>query len=255
MINPLSGTLLLTSFLLAPIFIAGNHAAASTTVLTTGMMVWEDTLSRSKAAPAAEPEKDNATVYYDTLRLKNYGLSKQVLAHALKGYRYMQQHGWVDRPGILTICDFSQSSRRKRLYIIDLRNYKLLLNTYVAHGKNSGAEYAKYFSNEPESNKSSLGFYITSSTYYGSCGYSMHLRGMERGFNDNAYERDIVMHGSDYVGEEYLRSSQFMGRSFGCPAVPARHHKRIIDQIKNGSCLFIYHPTKQYLNKSRIINS
>lgn len=252
-VNPVSAGLLLVCFMLTPILQAGTSPASN--------KVPVNIPASSNIAPAAEAGPKNASPpnmasrYYDSMRLQKFGLSRAAWEYAIKGYHYLLNRGLVDKPGIITVCDFSQSSGRKRLYVINLNTYKVVMNTYVAHGKNSGGEYANSFSNVPESNKSSLGFYITHHTYTGSCGYSLRLKGFDRGFNDNAFERDIVMHGSDYVGEKYLRNSSQMGRSFGCPAVPMAQHKKIIDLIKNGTCLFIYHPTKKYLKGSRIINS
>jgi L,D-transpeptidase catalytic domain len=254
LINPVPGALIV-SLLLSPFLLAGTNPVHVHEATAPAVVSFNTSFNVIEPAPPIEMEKAATAVYYDSLRLQKIGLSKTAFEYAMKGYRYMRDRGWINRPGIMTICDFSQSSRRKRLYVVDLRSYRVVLNTYVAHGKNSGGEYANSFSNTPESNKSSLGFYLTSATYYGNCGYSLRLKGFDRGFNDNAYDRDIVMHGSDYVGEDYLRNSNAMGRSFGCPAVPAKYHKKIIDFIKNGSCLFIYHPSKQYLRKSRIINS
>jgi hypothetical protein len=191
----------------------------------------------------------------DSLHLDTKGLSKQVLEYALKGYNYLEKKGLIYKNPILSICDFSQSSKNKRLYIIDVQNKKLVLNTYVAHGKNSGAEYARSFSNAPESLKSSLGFYLTRNTYSGSHGLSLKIDGLEKGFNDKANKRNIVVHGSDYVGTDFLQANACCGRSYGCPAVPSAESSFVINTIKDGSCLFIYHPTKTYLKKSRILNS
>lgn len=195
-----------------------------------------------------------AIVLYDSLQLENKGLSIKTLAYALKGYHYLQTKGLLLNQRILSICDFSQSSKKKRLYIIDVDSKKLVLNTYVAHGKNSGAEYARSFSNAPESLKSSLGFYVTANTYLGGHGLSLKIAGMERGFNDKADARNIVVHGSDYIGPD-LSSNLKAGRSYGCPAVPEKQTALVINAIKNGSCLFIYHPTKQYISHSKILNS
>ena len=122
-----------------------------------------------------------------------------------------------------------------------------MINTYVAHGRRSGGEYAKSFSNRWSSHKSSLGFYVTEMTYTGKHGYAMKIHGLEKGFNDKADRRNIVIHGSKYVGEEFLQSNKFNGRSFGCPAVPNADVKEVIEDMKGGSCFFIYHPTKKYL--------
>lgn len=192
---------------------------------------------------------------YDSLKLASAGLSKQVFEYAMKGFEYLKAKGKIDNTNIITIADLSKSSRKKRLFVIDLKNYKVLFNTYVAHGMNSGQEFAKYFSNIPESNKSSLGFYETSSTYNGKNGYSLHLVGLEKGINDNAYNRDIVIHGADYVNESLIHAQGYIGRSQGCPAVPEKQHKKIIDKIKNGTCLFIFGEDKNYFKRSAVLKS
>ena len=154
---------------------------------------------------------------------------------------------------ILSIIDFTKSSSEKRLYVIDLKNEELTFNTVVAHGKRSGSVYARSFSNNPKSLKSSLGFYVTGNTYSGSNGYSLKLQGCERGINDRAMSRAIVMHGASYINEEKIEGKA-NGRSFGCPAVPEGLHRDIIDKIKNGNCLFIYYPDKNYLKRSKFLN-
>ncbi len=198
---------------------------------------------------------DNSSSLYTALQLEELGLSKKVFDHAWKGYQHLLERKKIANPGYLTICDFSQSSRQKRLYLIDITNQEVVLNTYVAHGRNSGLEYATKFSNRPESLQSSLGFYVTQQTYIGEHGLSLRIEGLEHGFNDKAYQRAIVVHGADYIGENRLQSSSFMGRSYGCPAVPAKESTTLINTIKNGTCLFIYHPSKNYLLGSKILNA
>lgn len=192
---------------------------------------------------------------YDALKLKSFGLTKAAFEYAFKGYSYLQQKGMLARASVLTICDFSQSSRRKRFFVIDIDQQKVLINTYVAHGRKSGSEYARSFSNSPDSHMSSLGFYKTESTYYGGHGLALKIEGLESGFNDKAESRNIVVHGSEYVSGSFIKNNPFNGRSFGCPAVPAHEVNNVINTIKNGSCLFIYHPTKNYLTRSKILNS
>lgn len=190
---------------------------------------------------------------YDELHLATTGLSEKAFDYAYKGYQYLTKKQKLINTDILAICDFSQSSNKKRLYILDLVNNKILLTSYVAHGRGSGAEYARQFSNRSRSHQSSLGFYITSSTYYGEHGLSLRLCGLEPGFNNLAMRRNIVVHGAPYISDQYLNSNQFMGRSYGCPAVPESDCAEIIDLIKNGACFFIYHPTKKYLQSSKIL--
>jgi hypothetical protein len=191
---------------------------------------------------------------YDSLQLNIDGLSKHAYDLAIKGFKKLKQAGELANDSVLSIIDFSQPSSSKRLYVLDLKNYKILFNTYVAHGKNSGKEWAQSFSNQPHSYKSSLGFYITGDTYNGNNGYSLKLEGVEKGVNDKAYHRAIVIHGAEYVDESYIESQGYIGRSEGCPAVPVRLHKPIINTIKEGSCLFIYHPDKRYELHSRVLN-
>jgi L,D-transpeptidase catalytic domain len=195
------------------------------------------------------------TNLYQEFDLKEVGLNKKAFEYALKGYYYLLDHHWLNKSNILSIVDLSQSSRNKRFYVLDLDQKKVLVNTYVAHGRNSGKEFAQTFSNNPSSHKSSLGFYVTQGTYMGNNGFSLRIRGMERGFNDRAVGRNIVVHGSQYVGPDFLDMNQFCGRSYGCPAVPADESETIIDLIKEGTCLFIYHPTKKYTARSKILNN
>jgi len=175
-------------------------------------------------------------------------LSEQAFDYAYKGYQHLLEKNMISQPGYLTICDFSQSSKQKRLYIIDIDSDKVVMNTWVAHGHNSGGEYATRFSNRASSRQSSLGFYITRNTYVGEHGLSLRMEGLEPGFNDRAYRRAIVIHGADYIGKGST------GRSYGCPAVPRKESKTIINTIKDGTCLFIYHPQKKYLQTSKILN-
>lgn len=203
----------------------------------------------------AETEADEIEAEYYNMNLSALGLSKAAFSYAMKGFNYLVQQGKLSKDNIISIADFSQPSSRKRLFVIDLNNLRVLYNTYVAHGVNSGREYANQFSNQPESNKSSLGFYETKSTYQGGNGYSLRLEGLERGINDNANRRDIVIHGAGYVDESLIRSQGYIGRSWGCPALPEKLHKPIIDKIKNGTCLFIYSTDNAYLKKSKIINA
>ncbi len=197
---------------------------------------------------------NQATSLYDSMHLAYTGLNQEAFKYAWRGYHNLLKKGLLNRTGVLSICDFSQSSRKKRLYVIDVRHKKLLFRTYVAHGQNSGAEYASSFSNLAESGKSSLGFYVTGKTYYGRNGLSLKIRGVDKGYNDQACKRNIVLHGSTYICGQYLRSFGQMGTSLGCPAIPAPLSPRIIRIVKNGSCLFIFHPTKKYLAESKVIN-
>jgi hypothetical protein len=217
------------------------------------VMSFASAANASVAVPVITTTTSTTSSLYTTLDLQSKGLSIEAFNHAWKGYQKLIKNKVISNDTYLTICDFSQSSRKKRLYLIDVANNELVMNTYVAHGRNSGLDYATKFSNTPESLQSSLGFYITKQTYTGEHGLSLKVQGLEPGFNDKAFERAIVIHGADYIGSERAKSA-FMGRSYGCPAIPAKESKTLINKIKNGTCLFIYHPTKKYLLGSKILN-
>ena len=192
---------------------------------------------------------------YSALNLSQKGLSAEVLEFALQGLRRLEAGGKLRNPGILTIIDFSQSSKNKRLYVIDLLHKALLFNTYVAHGRNTGEEFASHFSNVSGSCKSSLGFYITQKQIMGSTvGLALMLEGVEKGFNDNAVNREIVMHGAQYATENFIKKTGRLGRSFGCPSLPPAMIKPVLETIKEGSCLFIYQNDKLYLSHSALLN-
>ncbi len=188
--------------------------------------------------------KKTASVY-DSLHLAGHGLSRQAYDYAVRGFNRLADKGLLKNDSVITIVDFDQPSYNKRMYILDIKNYKILFRTWAAHGKNTGRETANSFSNSPNSHKSSLGFYITEQTYNGENGYSLKLMGMEKS-NCNAQKRAIVLHGAPYVSQRTIESMGFIGRSHGCPAVPTELSKPIINTIKNGSCLFIYN--KAYLS-------
>lgn len=205
--------------------------------------------------PAPVESKINSQLFiYDSLQLDNLGLSKQAFIDGLKGYYYLLSEGKLNNDNIISIADFSLPSTQKRLFIIDLENHKLLFNTYVAHGRNSGKEYANHFSNRPESKMSSPGFYVTLNTYYGDNGLSLRLEGEEKGINDNALRRAIVIHSADYVSEKTVQNLGYLGRSLGCPAIPENVAQPIIQTIKEGSCFFVYCKNQKYISRSSLLH-
>lgn len=192
---------------------------------------------------------------YLDLEQKNFEKPElQSFITAFKGYHKLKAEGKIIKD-VLTIIDFTQSSTDKRMWVIDMVKNEIIFQTVVSHGRNSGKEYANDFSNKPESFKSSLGFYKTAETYMGKHGISLRLDGLEKGINDNARKRDIVIHGADYASESLGDKQGYLGRSLGCPALPLGIHKKIIDFIKDESCLFIYHgDNAEYARKSALID-
>jgi hypothetical protein len=223
--------------------------------LNTAGTVAPVTMAGNALPPQLMLDNNAVNNLYDSLRLSSMGLARQVFEYAMKGFQQLSATGKLANTSVISIIDFTKSSAKKRLYIIDLKNYKVLFNTYVAHGMNSGQEFARQFSNIPESNKSSLGFYQTADTYVGKHGYSLRLRGVEKGINDNVHKRDIVLHAADYVSESTINAKGYIGRSHGCPAVPERLHKPIIEKIKNGSCLFIFGEDRNYIRRSAMLKN
>jgi len=208
-----------------------------------------------KAGSEIIPAIDEKQEVYSLLHLADMGLSSEAFKFAVKGFERLKKEGKLLNESVLTIIDFSQSSNNKRMYVIDLARKALLFNTYVAHGRNTGDEFAEKFSNIPGTFQSSLGFYLTENMAIGSkVGLSLILKGLEKGFNDKAREREIIIHGADYATEEFIQKHGRLGRSYGCPSLPPDLIKPVAETIKGGTCLFIYRHDDNYLRKSSVLN-
>jgi L,D-transpeptidase-like protein len=242
--------ILLVATLASVLFIFGTakKSSARKKVITNSAAVSAKTTANTN-------NTSNAAALFSELHLDSAGLNPTAFSSAMEGFQKLDAKGVVRKDDIITIVDFSQPSTQKRLYVVDLDNKQILFNTLVAHGRNSGGLWAKSFSNKASSLKSSPGFYLTEDTYLGDNGYSLRLDGLEKNINDNAHSRAIVMHGAPYVDPSAVKSLGFLGRSWGCPAVPESQHKAIINAIKGGTCLFIYSPDKSYQQRSTVLNS
>ncbi|MDR7371817.1 murein L,D-transpeptidase catalytic domain family protein [Flavobacterium aquidurense] len=191
---------------------------------------------------------------YNTLNTNSFQLPElKTFSEALKGFYLLKEKGKIQKD-ILTLIDFSLSSNTKRLWVIDLATNTILFQSLVAHGRNTGEEYASAFSNSDSSYKSSLGFYSTGEIYQGKHGASLRLDGLENGVNDHARGRGVVMHGADYVSESFIRNNKRLGRSQGCPAIPFELTNKIIQTIKDKSCLYIYHPSRSFAMEEKLIS-
>lgn len=175
-----------------------------------------------------------AKMMYEQLELEN------VVGLPAFSEAYLNYKKYGEEQNMFTLIDFTKPSVEKRLCVVNLKDRKVLFRSHVAHGRNSGENYAVSFSNEPGSYKSSLGWFRTGSTYQGKNGYSLLLDGLERGINDKAKERAIVIHGAKYADPAVLKKQARLGRSLGCPALPTAVSKEIIDTIKNGTLVYIY---------------
>lgn len=188
----------------------------------------------------------------DKISSQTSNLNPKVLQLGLVAYEHARQQG-LDKQHIITIIDYSAPSTEKRLWVIDLNRTKVLYNTLVAHGMNSGDDYARHFSNEPRSDETSIGVYLTGQTYDGEHGYSMKLYGLDNGFNNNAYERGIVMHSAWYVNEDMADKLGRIGRSWGCMALSQRVEPKVVSTIKNGTIILAYYPERSWLHSSRFL--
>jgi len=186
---------------------------------------------------------------YNTANLQQSGMELSVFQKAFTGYLNLKLNNKLHSVNYLTVVDFTKSSREKRMWIIDLINKTLVLNTWVAHGQGSGDDIANRFSNNNESHQSSLGFYLTDDVYFGKHGRSLRLDGLEAGINSAARARGIVIHAADYVSQSTINQIGRLGRSFGCPAVSPELSNQIINTIKGGSLLYINGDDSHYLSK------
>lgn len=173
---------------------------------------------------------------------------------AITGFQTLIENEKDINRNLLTVIDYTKPSTEKRLFVIDIEKKEVLIKTLVSHGKNSGLNYATAFSNKIHSYMSSIGFYLTGTTYTGRHGYSLRLEGLENEYNSNAYKRAIVIHPANYVSDDYIRKYGRIGRSYGCPALPPKENDRIINLIKQKTCLFIYYPDDKYLASSGFLN-
>ncbi len=180
-------------------------------------------------------------------------LKEEVLSSAITSLRCAEKAGYTGTRHY-SVIDYSLPSTEVRYWLFDLEKEELVLKELVAHGKNTGANRAKHFSNTPGSKQSSLGLFQTDTVYHGRNGYSLRLHGLEEGFNDKALDRAIVMHGAPYVSESFAKKHGRLGRSWGCPAFREEVAKEIIDTIKHGELVFIYFPDKKWLEESRFLH-
>ncbi len=176
-----------------------------------------------------------------------------VFEMALNAASCAVKSGAANAPSTLTVIDYSKPSSERRLWVFDLKSRELLYEELVAHGQGSGANMATAFSNDNETHQTSLGLFRTDTTYVGKNGYSLRLDGLDRGVNDRARERAIVMHGAPYVSAEFVKKTGRLGRSWGCPAISAEVAKHMIDRVKGGGLIFAYYPDKEWLKTSKYL--
>jgi hypothetical protein len=219
----------------SPVFLLATFLALGASPATAAGGAERPAAARPEAARAAA-----ASALPVSIRSLTDGPREVVLKAAMSAYSKALKQGAVAREGVLTIIDYTLPSTEPRLWVVDLLKGQVLYRELVAHGRESGVNVAKKFSNKSGSFMSSLGLFVTDESYMGQNGYSMRLRGLEKGVNDRAYERAIVMHGADYVDEGMAQALGRLGRSLGCPAVRLDIAASLIDTIKDGTVMFAY---------------
>lgn len=202
--------------------------------------------------PITGKHSENSIKLYNLLNDKD--LKFEVFEKALNGYNKLLKDKKIQNSDFLTVIDLSLSANKNRFFLIDFKLNKIIHKSKVAHGRNSGGEFAKHFSNKIGSYQSSIGFYKTAETYKGKHGLSLRLDGLENS-NSNARKRAIVIHSADYVSDLFIKKYGRLGRSLGCPSLPKEGFTNIIKHIKNGSVLFIYYPEKDYLQHSSLASN
>jgi hypothetical protein len=207
-----------------------------------------DTIRRSGKAAKADLSAAFADADIGTL-------DRDVLSLALGAATCAVRAGDVKAPNTLTVIDYSKPSSEQRLWVFDLATRELLYEELVAHGQGTGANLATKFSNDNESHQTSLGLFVTDTTYVGKNGYSLRLDGLDEGFNDKARARAIVMHGAPYVSDAFVKANGRLGRSWGCPAVSDAVARELIDRVKGGGLVFAYYPDAEWLQTSKYLRA
>lgn len=229
-----------------------KYLLASLLIITLLGASWPFNWLFSHPNPESPESKAWINKEFQILRSQASNLSPNVLLLSLKAYVRVHKEGYSHKP-LLTVIDYSKPSIEKRLWVFDVKRGQVLMNTWVSHGKNSGDMNANSFSNANGSLKSSIGVFITDEPYTGGHGIALRMRGLEKGFNDHAYNRNIVFHGAAYVNGSIARHLGRMGRSWGCPAVSTDSIKPLVDTIKENTVVFAYYPDKNWLKNSRFL--
>jgi hypothetical protein len=249
MLNTLRAAARVATFrlgLATAVFTVVTFASAARTVEATSTAASATRKTVATIASAYDPESWAASL--------RGGIDPALFALALEAADHAVSRGTAPDPRTLTVIDFSRPSTEKRLWVYDLRSRALLFHEHVAHGRGSGANMATTFSNVPESNQSSLGLFRTAEAYHGKHGLSLRLDGLERGINDRARERAIVIHGAEYVNAATAKAQGRLGRSLGCPAVRPAIATSLINAVKDGGLLFAYYPQQSWLEGSTYLN-
>lgn len=238
---------------IGPLLVGASDAAGPGAAVTPSQSVRTSVAPTTASTVPASVDNIAKTVPAAPAPLAAPGLDPHVVAMAQDAAARAEARGLAESPRTLTVIDYSLPSTEKRLWVFDLATRELLFHELVAHGKNTGDNIATRFSNTMNSKQTSLGLFVTANTYVGSNGYSLRMQGLDRGFNDRAFDRAIVIHGAPYVNESFARSQGRIGRSWGCPALDQRVSRQVIDTIKGGGLVFAYAPQSDFLGGSEML--
>lgn len=238
---------------IGPLLVGASDAAGPGAAVTPSQSVRTSVAPTTASTAPASIEKSAMPVPAAPAPLAAPGLDPHVVAMAQDAAARAEARGLAESPRTLTVIDYSLPSTEKRLWVFDLATRELLFHELVAHGKNTGDNMATRFSNTMDSKQTSLGLFVTANTYVGSNGYSLRMNGLDRGFNDRAFDRAIVIHGAPYVNEAFARSQGRIGRSWGCPALDQKVSRQVIDTIKGGSLVFAYAPQSDFLSGAEML--
>ena len=211
-------------------------------------------LCSAVSARAADTSSSAAFTREAWANVRLDGLDSGILALALQSAESAVERGLAALPSTLTVIDYSKPSTQPRMWVFDVHSHALLFHELVSHGRGSGKAMATSFSNMASSNMTSLGLFRTAEPYVGHNGYSLRLDGLEKGMNDNARERAIVIHGAPYVNAATAKANGYLGRSLGCPAVRPEIARQLIDTVKGGGLIFAYYPDQAWLRSSQYLN-
>jgi hypothetical protein len=222
-------------------------------VLAASIVVVPSAIEAAEALAGGVERHSGAFVREDFEAGSTGSIESNVFDLALSAASCAVRSGAVDPPQTLTVIDYSKPSNQKRLWVFDLTRGELMYEELVAHGQGSGVERSTRFSNLPDTHQTSLGLFVTETTYVGKNGYSLRMDGLDQGINDRARERAIVMHGAPYVSDEFLKANGRLGRSWGCPALRNDIAREVIDRIKGGGLVFAYYPDAEWLKSSKFL--
>jgi hypothetical protein len=233
---------------------AGVTSVDANPVVATKAVAAKNVATKAKPVAAKTATLADSGLARRSDEVAKAGVSSDVLGLALRSVRCAVASGDIETPRTLTLIDYSRPSVEPRLWVFDFATGDMLFKELVAHGRNTGDNMARQFSDSLNSHQSSIGLFVTDDTYVGSNGYSLRLDGLEPGFNSRARERAIVMHGAPYVNAALAASQGRIGRSWGCPALREGVARNVIDTIRGGGVIFSYYPDEEWLKTSRFLN-